>query len=558
MTKPVFRSSPGGDDPYVGRMICGKYRIIDTIASGGMGTIYRAVQLPLDRPVAVKILHRGYTQSTDEVTFRKRFLLEASILSRLSHPNIVTVYDYGRVDDDPEDDAYYMAMELLRGETLGRRLKTRGFVPPVEALTIARQIARGVRDAHRHGVIHRDLKPPNVMLVPLSSGGPSESGDEGEEIVKVLDFGLVKVLSDDAEELTSDGTFLGSPRYMAPEQISSGPVDARTDIYSLGVILYQMLCGKVPFEGDNNVQILMSHLNDPVPAMRQRAPDVAVPEVLETFVRRLLEKKPDARPKTMDELLREVRGCEETLGLAEASVPSGSLSGATLKLPADRSAPQPPAVRDDATGATGAFPELQALAAREDASGSGASGSTLSSTVQPEPPRPAPASSAAPTRLVVGGALVLLLAGLISLYVVPRPAVVSGALSATGSAPSLPRPPRTVSVSVQSTPAGATVTDGDVVLGTTPALLSFDADALARAPRRLTLTLSGYAPYTFSQGPVSGTEAAVISATLVAETSSKKEPAALGKRSPGSPRTAGAPATGKPPPGPEGDIRMTR
>jgi serine/threonine protein kinase len=263
-TKPIGAPNPRDEsDPLLGAVINGKFRIVGVVAAGGMGKIYRAEQLPLGRPVAIKVLHARYTRSEQDPAFQKRFFLEASILSKLQHPNIVTVFDYGRIEE-AEEEAYFMAMEYLPGETLHRRLKAHGPLSTGDALALARQIARGLREAHRHGVVHRDLKPSNVMLVPE---------DDGAENLKILDFGLVKVLADDSEELTKEGSFLGSPRYMSPEQIAHGRVDLRTDVYSLGVILYQCLTGSYALRGgDNSVHILMAHLQMPVPSLREKKP----------------------------------------------------------------------------------------------------------------------------------------------------------------------------------------------------------------------------------------------------------------------------------------------
>ncbi len=303
----------------------GKYRVQGVVATGGMGRIYRAEQIPLGRPVAVKVLNTRYTSSDQDPAFQKRFFLEASILSRLQHPNVVTVFDYGRIEDFA-DEAYFMAMEYLPGETLHKRLRARGALSPTECIAIVRQIARGLREAHRQGVVHRDLKPSNIMLAP---------DEDGSEHVKILDFGLVKVLHDDSEELTREGSFLGSPRYMSPEQIAHGKVDHRTDLYSLGVILYQCLCGRTPFESENSVQILMAHLQHPVPPLSEKNPTVTVPPMLEALVYRCLDKQPEGRPGSCDELLHALRECEREIAGGDLPPGTGSFVG-----------PRPPAFGD--------------------------------------------------------------------------------------------------------------------------------------------------------------------------------------------------------------------
>src|SRR5690606_6608170 len=179
---------------------------------------------------------------------------EASICAKLTHPNTVTIFDYGRTDDD----IYYIAMELLEGRTLHRCLRDEGFLPADRALHIARQVCRSLREAHNQGVIHRDLKPANIFLV--------RHGDENA-FAKVLDFGLVKDIAEGSEELTQTGLFMGSSKYMFSEQIRGEKVDGRCDVYALGVILYEMLSGKVPFDRPNSVNILMAHVHEAAPAM---------------------------------------------------------------------------------------------------------------------------------------------------------------------------------------------------------------------------------------------------------------------------------------------------
>ena len=239
------------DDPLIGRLINGRFRIRNAIARGGMGKVYRAEQEPLGREIALKVLHPNY-QGDSDPEFHKRFYLEASTQSKLTHPNTVTIFDYGKT----EDEIYFIAMELLEGRTMHRALRDDGPFPPERALHICRQVCRSLREAHSLGVIHRDLKPANVFLV--------RHGEE-QDFVKVLDFGLVKDLGDKGEDLTQTGLFMGSPKYMSPEQIKGDAVDHRCDVYALGVMLYEMLAGKVPFNHPNSVNILMAHVHEAVP-----------------------------------------------------------------------------------------------------------------------------------------------------------------------------------------------------------------------------------------------------------------------------------------------------
>lgn len=442
-----------GPDPLLGQVVNGKFRIIEEVAAGGMGKIYRAEQLPLGRVVAVKVLHSRYTDGQEDPAFQKRFFLEASILSRLQHPNIVTVFDYGSIEG-VVDEAYFMAMEFLLGETLHKRLKRAGPLGPEATIGIVRQIAKGLREAHRQGVVHRDLKPSNVMLVPDESG---------EETIKILDFGLVKVLRDDSEELTKEGSFLGSPRYMSPEQIAHGRVDLRTDIYSLGVILYQCLCGRPPFEADNAVHILMAHLHTPVPPFHERNPDVAVPEVLAALAMRCLDKRPEGRPATMDEVLGGLRQAEVALGLSGAGAMFTERS-----MPAGRLPTIPPS-----TGP----------------------GAPLPTMPQAQPAAPARRPLAILVGVLALGALGLA-AGIFvesKLSPAPRPPAPAAA----------PRPPALgqYRLEIDSEPSGAAVVESGNVLGATPVGVMIDNAAVASAPRRFVLRLPGHQPFELTVGP---------------------------------------------------------
>lgn len=301
MTSPA---SSRGDfsDALVGRIVAAKYRVLASIAAGGMGKVYRAEQLPLGRPVALKVLHPKHTDGPDGASLRKRFLREASILSKLQHPNIVTVFDYGNIEaDEHGGERLFMAMEYLSGETLLQRLIARGRLPWQECADIAKQLARGLREAHARGLVHRDLKPSNVMILKAA---------DGEERVKIVDFGIVKVLEvgDNDQELTQEGSVVGSPNYMAPEQIATGKVDPRSDMYSLGVILYQCLTGRFPFDVETPMQMMVAHVSKPPIPLLDRTSGLKVPAWLDELVMRCLAKAPDRRPQAMDEVLRAIQG----------------------------------------------------------------------------------------------------------------------------------------------------------------------------------------------------------------------------------------------------------
>lgn len=277
-----------------------------------MGRVYRAEQQPLGRQVALKVL--SIRDGDDDPDFRRRFLLEASICARLKHPNTVTIFDYGRT----EDDVYYIAMELLEGRTLRKAIRAEAPFGIGRAVHIAMQIARSLREAHGLGVIHRDLKPGNIFLLP---------GDEDPDYVKVLDFGLVKVVKGAGEELTLTGQFMGSPKYMPPEQIRGQSVDARSDIYALGALIYEMACGHAPFERQAPMDTLLAHLNEPLPPMSTAAPEAPPVPALEEVARRCLEKAPMDRYASMEELIGALRSAAQ---LSEVALPAGSTTSRSL------------------------------------------------------------------------------------------------------------------------------------------------------------------------------------------------------------------------------------
>lgn len=282
-------------DPLVGRMVGERFRVTERIAAGGMGVVYRAEQLPLGREVALKVLFSDRAQLTTG-RFQERFVREASVASKLSHPNTVTVFDYGRDDDGK----YYMAMELVEGKSLAAVLKESGALEVERAVHIAMQIARSVREAHDLSVIHRDLKPENVLLT-------EHDGDP--DFVKVVDFGLAKALEgEESEELTETGALMGSPKYLPPEQIRGGPQDGRVDVYSLGVVMYEMLAGRVPFADGEAITVMMAHVQNPVPPI-----DRKLPKGLQTLVQGCLEKEPSRRPKNMAEVIRQLERVDERL-----------------------------------------------------------------------------------------------------------------------------------------------------------------------------------------------------------------------------------------------------
>jgi eukaryotic-like serine/threonine-protein kinase len=281
-----------GLDPLVGQTIDGRFRVVDVIGKGAMGKVYRAVQLPLNRAVALKVLDSTYGAGRDE-SFKQRFLVEAALTSKLNHPNTVRVVDYGST----KEGLFFFAMEYLDGETLEKAL-TQGALPWHRVLLIGQQMARALREAHELGVVHRDLKPANVVML---------HADDDADFVKVLDFGLVKSFVEGHElegrAITQQGMLMGSPPYMAPEQGEKNRADPRSDIYSLGTMLFEMLTGKPPFTGGAALEIILKHVNEPVPPVVTPSKFEAPPEAFKAIVTRCLAKSPMDRFQSMDELL---------------------------------------------------------------------------------------------------------------------------------------------------------------------------------------------------------------------------------------------------------------
>jgi serine/threonine protein kinase len=309
------------DDKFVGKTLPGGYHILDLISVGGMGRVYRAEQSALGRTVAVKIIH-PHLLSDDNSALR--FITEARAASQLNHPNSVAVFDFGRTDDGQP----YLVMEFLRGKDLARVAYEEGPLGFARIVDVLRQTLAALSEAHDLGIVHRDLKPENIILEPLRRGG---------DFVKVVDFGLAKLRADtQAPSVTSPGIVCGTPDYMAPEQGRGDPIDGRSDLYAMGVILFQLLTGRLPFEADSPTQVVMMHMTIPVPDPRQVAPERNIPEPLVHVVNQALAK--DAKKRFQD-AIEFADALKSALSLAESvppeqrySLPPNSL-GATLACP---------------------------------------------------------------------------------------------------------------------------------------------------------------------------------------------------------------------------------
>ncbi|MDP9491064.1 MAG: protein kinase [Actinomycetota bacterium] len=265
-------------------VIAGRYELVELIGKGGMSSVWQAHDRLLDRIVAIKILHPHFTEDEEYV---ERFRREARSVAQLSHPNIVTVIDRGE-----DAGRQYIVFEYVEGENLKQLVERGGPMPIRDALLMALQMARALAFAHGRGLIHRDVKPQNVLL-----------NTDGQ--AKMTDFGIAREV--DVEGVTITGTVLGTSEYIAPEQARGQQVDSQTDVYSLGVVLYELLTGGVPYDGDNFVTVALKHVNEPVPSVPERRPDA--PPRIALAIERAMAKSPDERYGSMDELVDELESC---------------------------------------------------------------------------------------------------------------------------------------------------------------------------------------------------------------------------------------------------------
>ncbi len=268
----------------IGETIAGRYRLEGVLGRGGMSSVYWAHDSVLERDVAVKVLHEQLSGDPDHV---ERFRREARAIASLSHPNIVTVVDRGQVDDSE-----FIVFELVRGLNLKDFLGGRTDLPVAQALGLALQAARGLAFAHERGVVHRDVKPQNVLV-----------NDEG--VAKVTDFGIARSSVEDG--LTQTGTILGTSDYLSPEQAVGQHVDERTDQYSLGVLLYELLTGSPPYVAETPVAVAMKHVHDPVPSVREKRPDVSLR--VDALIQRAMAKNPDDRYRSMAAMVIALEAC---------------------------------------------------------------------------------------------------------------------------------------------------------------------------------------------------------------------------------------------------------
>ena len=317
-----FRCAKCGQDlgaprsEFIGKSLAGKYRLEEHLGSGGMCDVYRATHEAMGKQVAVKLLNPSLAA---DPAIAERFEQEARAASRIHHPHAINMMDYGIA----EDGTPFIVMEFVRGITLGELLSKNGALSVERAANILRQAAGALTAAHSVGVIHRDIKPDNIIIAEY----------DGSDWVEVVDFGVAKILEDvnRRTSLTGANIIVGTPRYMSPEQCEEKPVDARSDIYSLGIVLYEMLSGEAPFKGDSSTRLLVAHAQEPPEPLRNKRPDLS-PE-LEAVVMSALEKDPSRRPQEASEFATRF---QQAAGLAQpansATVRAGAFSRISVPL----------------------------------------------------------------------------------------------------------------------------------------------------------------------------------------------------------------------------------
>ncbi len=485
-------------DPLLGRVIDGRYRIEQQIGEGGMGVVYQATHTVLQKRLALKVLRGDSGRDADVV---QRFMQEAQAATSIGHPNIIDISDFGRLPDG----SVYFVMEFLDGTSLSDMIKRGGSVPTTEALHLVRQMASALEAAHARGIVHRDLKPDNIFIIRQG---------QDPRFVKVLDFGVAKV-GGAASKLTKTGMVFGTPHYMSPEQAAGHTVDQRTDIYALGVIMYEMFTGKVPFDADTFMGILSKHMFEP-PARPSDVKGAALGP-LETVILRSLEKNPDHRYQSMAEMLADLdtvaAGGTIHVGGRPGVPAPGNLAGALQ--PA--AAPEMVAAAEPKSGGKGILlvalavialfvvgggvgvavfvltgdDDGQALAQAPSGDGD-APPAPVAAPPAPAPTAPAPAPAAEP----------------------PSPAPPALAAAPAPPTPAAPEPAR---ITIRSDPPGAEVLLDGVMVGNTPVTLPRPESGT----QSLTLRLRGHED---SSIQISRESAESLSVTLERERQAARAP----------------------------------
>ncbi|MCW2767159.1 MAG: protein kinase [Nocardioides sp.] len=311
-------------DPVIGRLLDGRYRIGARIARGGMASVYEATDIRLDRTVAVKVMHPGLG---DDDEFAARFVREARSAARLSHPNVVAVFDQG--DDDG---IVFLAMELVEGHTLRDVIRKESPMVPARALALLEPVVSALAAAHRAGLVHRDVKPENVLIATDPHSGASR--------IKVADFGLAKAVSADTQHTATGGVLIGTVSYLAPELVVDGRADARADVYAVGVVLYELLTGSKPHEGESPIQVAYKHVHEDVPPPSRVVPEI--PAYVDALVARATARDRGQRPADAAVLLHQLHRVSQALAEGVRDDPELTADLAPMLLPVDTRVPSRP------------------------------------------------------------------------------------------------------------------------------------------------------------------------------------------------------------------------
>jgi serine/threonine protein kinase len=478
---------------YLGKTLDGRYRLDTVLGQGGMGLVFAGLQTSMQRPVAVKTLHPQLAMAP---TFFERFKREAELASKLRHPNIITIYDFGRAADG----TCYFVMELIEGESLRQQVKREGPMSLRRSTAIIEQAALGLQHAHKQNVVHRDVKPHNIMISQV----------DGHEYVKVLDFGLVKVLEqEDEEQLTSTGQVLGTPQYMPPEQAGGELVDQRSDLYSLAGVLFFMLTGTSPFNANTVRKALTAALTKTVPAVgtiRQGAP---VPRRIDEFFRKGLAREKEDRFQNVAEFLADLNGALE--GESEDvldALPTGAKredsakdSGSGSQSGAGKKGSKSAGKSSKVVVASGLSRPLPAQVVPVDRRETAPEIPSLKVTnTEPALQRVVAAPSKLPLIVVGAAAALVILAGGAYFALGRQPPKVEQPVGVAKPPPEPVKPVEAaavepvvdnlVTVTFKTRPAGASVIEGDTVIGKTP----LDRKWTINEEHALSFELAGYMP----------------------------------------------------------------
>ncbi|MDE3054393.1 MAG: protein kinase, partial [Gemmatimonadota bacterium] len=335
----------GGENDLVGSIIADRYHVLRKLGEGGMGQVYLAEHVKMGRKSAVKVMNPGMVHDADAIS---RFNREASNASRINHPNVAAVYDFGETGEG----LIYLAMEFVEGPPLTKLIEQQGALPPLRAADIARQAADALAVAHDMGIVHRDLKPDNIMIA---------KNRDGTDLVKVVDFGIAKAADNEAQKVTKTGLVVGTPEYMSPEQLAGDKLDGRSDIYSLGLVAFNMLTGKLPFPSDSAQEAMIMRLTDKPKPLAEMKPDVAWTPEVQAVMDRALERDASLRYQTAAQfgrdLMRAVEAMPQSVAAAAGTQVIGAPSvaaagGATAAIPATRVASAAEAVAKQAPAQT--------------------------------------------------------------------------------------------------------------------------------------------------------------------------------------------------------------